>query len=442
MPTPLYDALTAFAAAAPARFHMPGHKGRGLPSARNADWAALDFTELPPTGDLYAGGGPIEEAEGLWARAYGFERCLFLTGGSTQGLHAALTLACAPGDSLLMDRGCHRSVYNALALLDLRPAFLFRETSPAGVPGPIAPQAVEDGLTARPDIHTVCITSPTYYGVLSDIPGIAAVCHAHGAKLVVDAAHGAHLNWLGDPSLSAADLVVTSAHKTLPAPGQTALLLAHAPLRELRRAGAVYGSSSPSYPLMAALDLCRDYMEGEGRVAYRACAGQVAALRRDYPSLADGPLRLDPCRFVLRRADGFAAQTALEGLGVWPEMADRDHVVFICTCADAPADFARLRAGLDALEPWADSPPLSPGPPAPETVLSPRQALFSHRETLPLRAAEGRIGACQIAPYPPGVPVVAPGERVTKKIVAYLAHIGYNMVDDIEVVVRHKAVDV
>lgn len=251
--------------------------------------------------------------------------------------------------------------------------------------------------------------------------------------LVVDGAHGAHLPFLGNDHLSAADLVVTSAHKTLPALGQSALLLAgeRFPHAELRRAATLYGSSSPSYPMMACLDLCRAWMEEEGAAAYRAAARQVAALRRDYPSVS-GPA-LDPARLVLRAPDGFAAQAALEGMGVWPEMADAGHVVFIPTCADTEEDFIRLRAALDAVA-WGDGAPLPPPPPPPEAVLTPRQALFSPRISLPLSAAEGRICAQQVAPYPPGVPIFAPGERICKKTIAYLKQIGYNTLEDVEVV--------
>ena len=246
---------------------------------------------------------------------------------------------------------------------------------------------------------------------------------------------------------------MVSAHKTLPAPGQSALLLAGGSRTagasprptadalasrrftqaELRWAASLTGSSSPSYVLMAALDVCRAYMEAEGAAAYRETAEAVAALRRHYPSLTEGDAPLDPARFVLRCPGGFAAQEKLEALGVWPEMADAGHVVFIPTCADGPEQFARLRAALDTLTP-GDCPPFPPPPPLPEAVLTPRQALFSPREHLPLARAEGRVCAQQIAPYPPGVPVVAPGERICKKSIAYLDEIGYNTREDIAVV--------
>ncbi|MEG1879140.1 MAG: aminotransferase class V-fold PLP-dependent enzyme [Pseudoflavonifractor sp.] len=435
-PTPLYDALTAFAGEKTLRLHMPGHKGGHLPLPGFDALAAIDFTELTPTGDLFAGGGAIGAAEALWADAFRMEECLFLTGGSTQGMLAALTLACPAGSEILLDRGCHRSVYNALALLDLRPVYLPRPWLPRGrVAGPIDPNTVEEALIAHPEIKTLCITSPTYYGVLSNIPALAEILHRHGGVLVVDAAHGAHLPFLGNYDLSAADLVVTSAHKTLPALGQAALLFAGEAFshRDLRRAAALYGSSSPSYLLMASLDGARAWMEDEGIAPYRAAAAGVARLRQTFPSLSEGDAPLDPTRFV-QLCDGFRVQAALEAEGIYPEMADRDHLVYILTAADKKAEFTRLFDALVRQEGSCLLPPKRAEEPSPRPMLTPREAVFAPHMTLPLAQAEGRIAACQIAPYPPGVPVIAPGEQIGKKSLAFLSETGYNMQEEIEVV--------
>ena len=433
--TPLYDALTSFAAQNPLRMHMPGHKGKPLLGLDNL--AAIDFTELPPTGNLFDGGGAIGEAEELWAEVFHMDSCLFLTGGSTQGVLAALTLACNPGDTVLLDRGSHRSAYNALALLDLKPVYLDRPwLDQAGVTGPISPERVEELLESNPEIKALCLTSPTYYGVLSDLPALAEVMHRRGGVLVVDGAHGAHLPFLGDYGLNAADLLVVSAHKTLPAPGQTALLFSNGTFShaDLRRAGSIYGSSSPSYAMMAALDLCRAHMLEGGADAYRKTAEEVDRLRNTFPALTEEVAPLDPTRLVACAPDGYAAQDALEGRNVWPEMADGGHVVFIPTCADSPEDFTRLEEALRQVD--LGPCPGYPAPPEPpEMVLTPRQALFAPRKSLPLEQAEGQVAACQVAPYPPGVPVIAPGERVDKKSIAYLKQIGYNTLEDVSVAV-------
>lgn len=418
---------------------MPGHKGKELPLPELSAAAALDFTELPPTGNLFESGGPIEEAESLWACAFGAKCCLFLTGGSTQGILSAFTLCSHPGDSVLVDRGCHRSSFNALALLDLHPHYLSRPwLEEHGVTGPIPPQWLEESLSAHPECKTVCITSPTYYGIISDIPTLARIAHDHGARLIVDGAHGAHLSFLGDYTLSAADLVIVSAHKTLPAPGQSALLFSSShSLEELRRAASLYGSSSPSYPMMAALDAARAWMEDEGQSALAHTAQQVARLRTRFAALHALEHGLDPTRLVLECKDGFAAMQTLQTMGIYPEMADSRHVVFICTASDTDEDFNRLEEGLSRILASAPSLPFHftlPPAPQPEQVMSPRQARFSPCESIPLHCALGRISACQVAPYPPGIPVIAPGERITKKTIAYLSQIGYNMEKEMEVV--------
>lgn len=421
MNTPLCDALTSFVDTDPLRMHMPGHKGKGLPGWERLP--SVDFTELPPTGNLYEPGGAIGRAEELWASAFGMQHCLFLTCGSTQGIHTALTLACPVGSALLVDRNCHRSVYHAMALLDLVPVYLMEKT----------PQAVEKFLDGGPKIKTVCITSPDYYGRLYDVAGIAAVCHRFGAKLVVDGAHGAHLPFLGIDHYRDADLVVCSAHKTLPALGQAALLFSGGDFTgdDLRRAASIHGTSSPSYPIMASMDLARAWMESkEGEARYQETCDRVRQLRARFPALRGE--NLDPGRLTLRVKDGFAVQRALQEKGIWPEMADSGHVVFILTGADDSRDLDRLERALVELALEEDDAP-SPLPPDPEIVLLPRQALFARAQSLPLDQCEGRIAGEQIAPYPPGVPVVAPGEVISKKHLAYLKKIGYNMGKEVRI---------
>lgn len=428
--TPLYDALTRFAAGNPLRLHMPGHKGRPLPGLPG--WPGeFDFTELPPTGNLYEPGGPIARAEALWAALWGMDACLFLTGGATQGIHTALRCGLEGGGTVLADRVSHRSVHTGLALLGAGVDWLPRSPLPGcDTAAPLTPEGVEAGLAAHPDARTVVITSPTYYGVLSDIDAIAGVCHRHGARLIVDGAHGAHLFLLEENPYRGADFVVTSTHKTLRAPGQSALLFANgASLEALQRASLLFATSSPSYVMMAALDLLRPWCQGEGGRRYRETAARVAALRQRYPALTEEDAPLDPCRLTLHVEDGAAAEEALQSLGIYPEMSDARHVVLILTEADGAEDFARLeeglnRLGLQRLARPAGSP--APLPELPRQVCSPREALLLPWEAAAWDEAAGRVSAELLAPYPPGVPVVAPGEELTKKVLAYLAGIGYN----------------
>lgn len=429
--TPLYDAIRAYAAQNPARFHMPGHKGNFLPAPELQPIAPLDVTEVEPTGDLFSGGEPFDQAQALWAAHFGMEYCLFLTGGSTLGLHAALALFCRPGDQVLIDRGCHRAVYNAMALLDLEPVYLPRPwRAGEGIAGPISPQDVENLLDSHPNIKTTCITSPTYSGVLSDVAELFHRIHARGGKLIVDGAHGAHLPFLGVDAFSGCDALICSAHKTLPALGQSALLFTNGvDPRRVRQMTSVFGSSSPSYPMMISLDCARDYLEGEGAEEYRRVARRTAALRSAFPSLQEGELRLDPTRLTLTSPDGSALARALEGENIWPEMADSGHVVLILTAQDREEDLHRLEEALERHRDLLGKPPILPPPPLPQPACSLREALFAPVERLPLENCLGRVAAGQLAPYPPGVPVVAPGEVISEKELAYLKEIGYNNSD-------------
>lgn len=426
MPTPLYDVLKTYAAQNPVRFHMPGHKGVFLPAPELEALAKLDLTEIGCTGNLYEPGEPFDSAQQLWAQIFDADHCQFLTGGSTMGIHTGLSLLCPPGSKVLVDRGCHRAVFHAMALLDLEPVYLERPWLPEeNLIGPFSREDVEKKLDEHPDIKTVCITSPTYSGLLSDVAAISEEIHHRGGTLFVDGAHGAHLPFLGVDAFVGADVVVVSAHKTLPAMGQSALLFTRGidPDR-VRKMASVYGSSSPSYPMMASLDVARQWLL-EHQQEYHRAANRVMKLREKFPSLGKN-LPCDPARLTLNVKDGPAFAAALEEQGIVPEMEDGGHVVLICTAQDSDEQFDRLERALDQRKEEMGKCPSLPAPPLPERVLTPRQALFAKTKTLPLEACEGEVAACSLAPYPPGVPVVAPGERITKKELSYFHEIGYN----------------
>lgn len=439
MSTPLWSALWNFANSHPLRMAMPGHKGNQIPGF-SSELAALDVTELPPTGNLYEGGNVIETAELAWAKFWGAESCLFLTGGSTQGIHTMLLLSGC--ETLLVDRVSHRSIHTGLALLGKNPVWLPRPwLREPGVTGPVEPETVERFLQNHPQCKAVCITSPTYYGVCSDLAAISVVCHRYGAKLLVDGAHGAHLFLLEENPYLGADLVTVSAHKTLPAPGQSALLFGQGvSMDALRDASQMFATSSPSYPMMAALDVLRPWLMQEGKQRYQQTAQAVQRLRTQFPSLTTEDAPLDPTRLTLCVADGYQVERGLQRQNIWPEMADSGHVVLILTGSDTPGDIARLEKGLRQLSLGGKTRPISPlsPPPIPTQVCTPREALLAPSEKVPLSDAFGRVAARQLAPYPPGVPVVAPGEVMEEKVLAYLAQVGYNKRDTIVLKERKK----
>ena len=451
---PLFHALQLLATGDSARFHMPGHKGEPL-FHTFAEVFAIDFTETYGTGNLYLGDGPIRDAEVAAALYFGAADCFFLTGGSTQGIMAMLAAAVGRGGSVLLDRECHKSVCHACALLDITPYFVSAPLlEPFAVSGELPAQAVEQQLVAHPDIRAVLVTSPTYYGVRRALPALADLCRAFGKLLLVDAAHGAHFPAVGLPAPIAegADMAVLSMHKTLPCLGQGAVLLSGKGVdrRALRENTALFGTSSPSYPVMASIDLARAYTEGPGRDAYRSSAEACAALREyigrrtGFTALDETHFpALDPCRLTVCTAGTDATGHRLADMlwseyGVACEMADDRNAVFILTGADTGASLHRLRRGLRRISARRHEtlppPAAAPFPPA-ERVMRVRDAWFANTGRVEPSAAEGLVCARPVTPYPPGVPLLWPGEKITRAHIELIRERWYNEIGEITVVI-------
>lgn len=433
-----------------ARFHMPGHKGKA-PFDTLDDFWKIDFTEIEGAGNLFAGDEPILSAERAAARFYGAADCLFLTGGSTQGLMAMLRASGA--SQVICDRNCHKAAAHAMALLSITPQYLFPNVlNEFGFTGCIDCNCLETALKEYPHAGAVLVTSPNYYGVCQDIRQIADLCHQYGRLLLVDEAHGAHFPAVGLPSAIAlgADMAAVSAHKTLPALGQSAMLLSNGIIQFdiICEAAALFGSSSPSYLLMASIDAARAYVEqGEGKARYLRAAQMTQKLRQSvdeetpFRALTQRQAaRLDPTRLTVCCAgtdwDGYALLDWLfKENGIAAEMADARNVVFIVTCADEPEDLERV---LDALKrcqakarPMPETPPLLPEP---KRRIDLRKAYFSPSERVPLSKAAGRICARAVTPYPPGVPILCPGEEIQQLHIEFLKQACYTSIKEISVI--------
>lgn len=427
---PMRDMLAAYAAADPARYHMPGHKGRGpdLP-------LAFDVTELSGTDNLHSPEGPIRQAQALAAEAFGAARSFFLVGGATAGLLGLLLGLFRPGETVLVDRMMHQSVMHGLLLADLRPVYLMPEVA-GNRPQPVGAGAVARALAAHPEARAVILGSPRYHGATADIAAIAGIVHGAGKLLLVDEAHGAHFPFSPalPPSCGAlgADAWVHGAHKTLGALTQSGLLHLGEGLLpmagRIARALAWCQSSSPSYLLMASLDEAR---AAACQAGWTACAARAGALRAQVIALGGYACPTgagwDPTRLVIdvtgRGLTGRAAAAALEGAGVYVEMADWDSLVLILTPQDDPAWDGRLLAGLAGLSGQDRRAAFPPLPELGSPVLSLREAAFAPLETAPLERAAGRIAGAAVGPYPPGVPLYCPGERITRAGAEYLARV-------------------
>ena len=448
---PLWEQLKAYAEGEMYPFHMPGHKRREAlfePAYR------LDITEVEGMDDLHHPCGVLRESEALAAALSDAQESFFSVNGSTAGLLAAITAATAFGDEILLARGCHRSVYNAVALRGLKPHYVYPAIiEPFGCGGGVAPDAVEAALAAHPNVRAVVVTSPTYEGVLSDIAGIAEAAHRHGVPLIVDEAHGAHLLFGGPASACAlgADVVVQSLHKTLPALTQTALvhrMSDRVPADALRDAMAGFQSSSPSYLLMASIDACLREMQAHGAERMKTYLQSVRALRAKIAALpgitlldramakaADGfDLDEGKLTFSARGISGVELAARLRGeYHIETEMALPRYVLAMTSISDSEDGFARLLAALTAVLaslPDTDADEAKRPDLAPlklTQVHTPYEA--SRREKRWVRAVDsvGRVAAGTVIPYPPGIPLIVAGERISAEAAARLSCAGVTL---------------
>ncbi len=450
--TPLYDTLKKRAQSGALRFHMPGHKGKDIFNSPLAGAQFIDFTELYGTGNLYDGVPPISDAERLAAEAFCAKDAFYLTGGATHGIFVSLFLASCRTKRVLIDRGCHKSVYNAISLFNLEPVYLRNELIlPFGISGAANSTEIEKILREDKGIDAVVITSPTYYGVVSDISEIARICHKAGSLLIVDEAHGAHFPFHNDTSPAVAlgaDLAVCSFHKTLPALGQAALLTSSGAFSpdEIRRASAIFGTSSPSYNIMASMDLAISFMKDIGHSIETSHSEFISSLRREinkrsiFSALDISPS--DPMRLTVCTATGGlcgyeAARIFEDELGIVCEMADMRNILFIITSADEKSELYTLSDALLSLEKHATSCAIkcALAPSFAKAALSPHNAIFSEYRTKKLCDCEGEISAAVICPYPPGIPILCGGEIIERKHISFLLENGFSPEDDISVLI-------
>ncbi len=445
--TPLYSALRTEADKRNIRMHTPGHKGKRSGNLRCRDLFQIDFTELEATGNLYKGLPPISDAEELMAKAAGAQECFFLTGGSTQGIMAAMAVACPLGGNVLVDRGCHFSVWNAMVHLDLHPFYVERSVlRPWDIAGPLTATHIKTALEKMPVLSSaVILTSPTYYGVLSDIPAIAKVTSGQNIPLIIDEAHGAHLSFLkgyAGAIAEGATLSIASAHKTLPALTPGALLFSNAQFSRdtIRERASMFGTSSPSYLVMASMDVARAFMQAKGIRRYGQVISAAEKLRTQINSRgvfaalsADHQAKIDPARLTINTAvggiGGYDAAHMLEKNHIVCEMADIQNIVMILTCADDKADLNYIGKILSSMEhsarpAWKQS--ADQTLPSPLQKMSPREAAYAPIEYLPLAKTAGRIAGEHLVPYPPGTPAVAAGEEIDEAHISYLENNRWN----------------
>lgn len=422
---------------------IPGHKRRYAEGTAGRAWASDLVADTVRDDIALQGGiddnayshGYLEQAEALWAAAVGADRSRFLVGGSSQGNIAALAAVSDEGVPIAIDRTSHRSTQAGLVLSGARPLWIAPRLHPEfHVPIGIE-AAVLEAVADR--VNGFFVTSPSYVGTLCDIASLAAVARHRAQPLIVDQAWGAHLDFLpeGGALRQGADLAVTSVHKALLGYSQTAVVSMRGSLvpgSTLDRWVDLMATTSPSGTLLASIDATRAAMERDGTDRLALVAEAVAQARRRLarvPGLvalddAVAGCAVDPLKLTVllpgTGADGIALGARLWELGHGAEAADPDTIVLTVSVADDPAwvlEFADLLADLvdrgrgeprraASVGVWAIDP---------EVVLTPREAFLRGRRRIPLRDAVGEVSAEQFCPYPPGVPLLAPGERVTQE---------------------------
>lgn len=446
---PLYDALCLHTGEAAARLHVPGHRqGAALPAAlKGRDGRALyelDLTELPGLDDLHRPIGAIAGAESLAARAFGAWRTFFLVNGSTAGIHALLTAL--GGKKVLAPRDAHRSVIGGLVLSGAEPVYVWPGIVPGfGIPAGFDTARYDQALAEHPDAAAVLAVYPNYYGVAGDLAGLARLCRDAGKPLLVDEAHGAHLRFHeglpADAMTAGADASVQSTHKFGGSLTQSSMLHLAGPGYEKAVAGALslLQTTSPSYILMASLDLARRQMALEGEKLLQRALDLARYLRgrlekiKGIAVLADRDLPRgqspDNTKLVISfrnlRLTGYqAAEILTKRHRVFVEMADRDNLVACVTIGATREDCDSLAAALKELARREgaggnDGPPPEL-PAAARQAMLPRAAWYAASEAVPLAEAAGRISAETAAVHPPGIPVLIPGEEITGDVLDYL----------------------
>lgn len=455
---PILKALKQYADEQLQYFHMPGHKGGNIYKKVglqdfDIELLALDVTEVPGVDNLHCPESSIKEAQELAADAFGAAHTFFLVNGTTGGIYSMIMAATNPGDKIIIPRNCHRSVIGAIILGRLHPIYI----SPVideklEIASGISTDAVSKSIMDNPDAKAVVITNPTFYGVCSDLEAIATIVHKHNMLLLVDEAHGAHFGFnkrLPRTALQCgADMVAQSTHKTLPSMTQSSMLHVRSgrvDIDKLKLFLQLTQTTSPSHILLASLDAARYIMQQKGEELLDSVIGWCDELRSELKSVdgiyclsrqdigRNGIYDLDSTRLAINlkglNISGIAVDQLLRSkFKLQVEMADLNNIVAICSVGDEEASIKKLAEVLKSIA--ADAKDIKSIEPSlsharhifgeiPKMELSPWEAVYQQREDILLSQSVGRICGEMIVPYPPGIPIVMPGEVITKEILNY-----------------------
>lgn len=451
--TPIFTALKQYVSDEVIPFHVPGHKqGRALAEFKEyvgERVLAMDLTCMPDLDNICNPRGVIREAEELTAAAYGADHAFFLVNGTTSGIQAMILAVCQPGDKIIIPRNAHRSALGGLILSGARPIYIEPEINiDYGISMGVTPEKVERALSEHPDAKAVFIINPNYYGTAPPLKEIVKVAHRYDVPVLVDEAHGAHLKFHPSLPLSAmeagADLAAVSAHKLAGSLTQSSFLLARGRRLDPKHIKAVLNLSqttSPSYILLASLDVARKQMALYGRALLERALEIGHWIRQELAKIEGlrvmgeevtrlpGCCALDPTKITVNVQElglsGYEMENILrQEYRIQVELSDLYNVLLLISIGD---DWEMARRLVAAFQDIARRRPLKnvvrfcpPLPAIPRMLASPREAFYSQTQSIELEYAEGEISAEAITAYPPGIPLICPGEIITREIIDYV----------------------
>jgi Arginine/lysine/ornithine decarboxylases len=445
MNAPLFNKLNMYKDSGIYPFHMPGHKmGRGIDMK---DAFAMDITEIDGFDNLHHAEGIIEDAQKMCAKTFGADKSFFLVNGSSCGIIAAIMSVCGDGDKLIVARNCHKSVMDALVLSGAQPRYVMPEVvDDFNIFGAVSAENIENVCNDNPEAKAVIIVSPTFEGIVSDIASIAEVLKKKNMLLIVDAAHGPHMRFNKFFPKTAiecgADIVIESLHKTLPCPTQTSVLHTSGNkvnMERLKKCLAMTQSSSPSYIFMAAIDKCRDYLDNEGKADFESYVNRIKNFREGVKEIKN--LRLLDSNIVgrnniydydLGKLVIFSDSINCIEIGdvlrkkykIELEMSCPTHCLALTSVSDTEEGFEGLKNAIIEIDKNLDMVEKRENVsfvfPKPKVMVSPRIAFNAQKVDVDLKDSVGKISAEYVIPYPPGIPLVSPGEEITNKIVSII----------------------
>ncbi|MEE1305815.1 MAG: aminotransferase class V-fold PLP-dependent enzyme [Agathobacter sp.] len=450
---PIYEALEAFKKKRVVPFDVPGHKrGRGNPELvqlLGEKCVGLDVNSMKPLDNLCHPVSVIKEAEELTADAFGADKAFLMVGGTTSAVQAMILSVCKAGDKIILPRNVHKSAINALVLCGAIPVYVNPETNPTlGISLGMEISQVEKAINDNPDAVAVLVNNPTYYGICSDLKSIVKAAHAKGMKVLADEAHGTHLYFGDNLPISAmaagADMAAISMHKSGGSLTQSSILLVNKGVNAdyVRQIINLTQTTSASYLLLSSLDISRRNLALRGRESFNRVAQMAEYARNEINSiggyyaygrdLVNGSSIFD---YDVTKLSIYTLDIGLAGIEVYDllrdeydiqiEFGDICNILAYISIGDRIQDIERLVGALADIERLyrRDKAGLLSGEYiSPRVVVSPQRAFYSEKVSMSLKDTVGKISGEFVMCYPPGIPILAPGELITQDIIEYIMY--------------------